>query len=1146
MPFLRSSRGPPPLSGDRLALQTWLINAGIPEHRAGALLEILEKNWISDVETLLKSVSVLEKHLPAAAFLAISRAAAGPSAAASPNAAYRHAAAASIADTASECAAPPAPAPVAAAAPPGGLSSPVKFSSADVAGFTNAAGRKAPPPRTPLGPTASTFDDPLGAREEALRRAEFKAETARHRQRVQAVSRLALSPDGFAARAWDSGLLALAVLFVLLITPYEVGVLLVDGPSVRDGDETAGMSSSETQRPLSTLWWANRAVELVLFSDVLFRFQLAYREPDEHGARLVFGRGRIAYRYITTHLLVDLLAAAPAEASLWLMRCVVLGSRFDHAAPTAEALLRLTKLLKLLRPGHVYTWRPSAQARRRHGRWWALGRLGARALLAVHWIACAWAFFGIRSAGLLLTPTSPPPSPPTPPPGAPPLWRYNSSEAAALADETAADAVLAYAAALAPPLDVGAVASSSWIGYAGLLRLPSSAGEPQALPRGPPALPAPSVIYCAALQAAAGLVFGWPSSPSLHAVSLEEQYAAAVLRWLACGGWLHAISLLCAVLATAADPILKAHRTSVDLRRFGDDAKLGVSMRRKLRLYFRHADALEGASRRLALLYRAPPKLRLDAAYALAPSLLAHTGCLHPAWALPATLATARLGVAGRCLERRFVASALLAMRPSAYCPRDFLPLDELHIVEAGVAAHRGRILKGGRSCGEDVLISRAELRDRTPAIALSHCQVLSIGHDDLLALAAPHPVASAAIRLLGVRRALWRGFLLAARHRRALLCQQYAEAVAQLTRDDQAAAAVLAPNAEAAAPPNAPSTADLLPPRAPSWAPSWAGFPPPPSAPPAGPPAAAALPLATDVATRLELRVRAACEALEGRVAAKLASFGAQHGATKLPSSLVAQHGAAHAASAAFHTPARPPRLPRAAASEIASEIASRQPLREAAADGAAAVDPPHNPAEAGAATEDPQRALLRAGALRQQERRAHRLLASGATPTAAAPRFAHASRPQSSRCGSHRGAHHSHRAHHRSSTPPRAASARAHHHHHHHHHPRSARSLSPAGHDAQHGATPFRNPHATAALLERIERLEKADARLLPPLPARFGEVAPAAPSVAAGVAVGVAAAEPPPSDPSAPSPPLSAEGRYARQVAAEAAAGADGFDC
>jgi uncharacterized membrane protein YgcG len=1130
---LRSSHAPTPqLSAASLELQQWLlVEAKIPEARMAALLKILEDNWIADVATLVKSVSVLEKHLPAAAYVAIKSAAVAASiSATSPERNHGRAAVASIADTASEVAAPD---------PPGGVSTPMKFgneSRLETSIRTNVAQPPRSPQRLQRG-GASTFEDPLAERERALRRAEFKAETQRHRAQLQRASRMTLAPDGWAARVWEHGVLALAVLFVLVVTPLELGVLLHSGESVA--------YEGGTQRPFSPFWWANRLVELILWADVLFRFHVAFREPDASGGRLVYARGRIARRYVCSYLALDLLAAAPIELSIWAMRNLVLRGELRSLdafhVGTYEALYRLTRLAKLLRPGHVYGWLPSARAQARQPVLTTALLLGLGALLLAHWLACTWAFVGLRTAEPLLAHVAPPPSPPLPPPARPPLSSYNASEAAELAAEAVATAMTSARARagagagppwIAPPL----LASSSWIGSAGLLDPPAHDGDPPTLPR-------PSRLYAAALRAAAALVFGLGGGGPAP-VTWEEQYVAAALRLGATACWLHALMYGCAVLLAAAAPgALRYRETFEDVGTLCREGQLPSSLQRRLRAYFRHVPALEGAERRVELLERTPPHLRLEAAFAMAPGLLGAVPFLAPTFLVPSVLGAARRGVAALPLEKVFIGSVVLALLPVIHCPREYLAADALSIVEKGRAALKGRVLRAGGAFGLDVLLARADLRDAAPAIALTHCQLLRLSRDALLTLAAPHPAASHALRVVAIHRALRRGFVLAARHRRHSLLRRDPSASDALTTalagDRAAAGEAAAPTT--APPPSSPSPAravlsstyDLLPPWYCAEAPPWARPEAPPPPPHAG--AVVSAPLGGGSEALGEARTRALVTALEARVLAKLGAL------TTAPAPWVKPRGADD--SAPSWAPA-------------GGSLARRSsPDRSEDAD-------------------DPRLAILRAGASRRRQSRmlAEERLGGGGgggggggsggsgsigsiggggiscePARRGSPGTARHGSPGTAprRCSSHR-VHANQSPHHVHHTPARAASAR------HLVNARdSARHLVNAR-DSARGASKENNlvappihsrqafPQATAALLERIERLELAAAK---PMASSWAAAAGHAPPPT------TTPSTPPSHGPSGPSrlspmrpsrlsprlsPPLSAEARYARSVA------------
>ena len=125
LPRHTSTKGARSLSANSLELREWLLKAGIPPERLAQLLTTLEEHWITDVSTLRSSVGVLERHLPAAAYLAISRADlhpfddinSKPAGGVVPDGG-------SVADTTTEIA---AAAVQPAVRPPGGLSSPLSL-----------------------------------------------------------------------------------------------------------------------------------------------------------------------------------------------------------------------------------------------------------------------------------------------------------------------------------------------------------------------------------------------------------------------------------------------------------------------------------------------------------------------------------------------------------------------------------------------------------------------------------------------------------------------------------------------------------------------------------------------------------------------------------------------------------------------------------------------------------------------------------------------------------------------------------------------------------------------------------------------------------------------------------------------------------
>ena len=858
-PFsLRSRTRPtaPPPAQHVLDLREWLAtHAKISEDRLPTLLAKLSEHWIDDVPALCRSISALEKHLPAAAYIAINQAALihpPPSAALAADGPMEKWAAGSVADTATTDEAGVSCSTIAAAAmaAPGGLyASPVKFAMGEDMGFAdpnssggNGRARRAvsrcyhsppsggalrmpgipPPTASPASragaarfladraaaTAANAGKRPAGvsaystsADVRAAKAAAFRRQVQQQRTTISRTSRRALSPDGPLARVWEEWLLAAAVAAVAVAMPIDIAF---------GAPPSAGGSSAL----YDGVWLANRLIEVAFSADVFFRLCVAYREHPGEGGRWVFSRRRIAWRYLTSWMATDVLAALPIELSLWGVRRVYRGAFFDEGTSDFEPLLRLTRLLKLLRPGHVYTWlappRPfsappvrsshrspaaasaaasadgaadasaavwhGAPARRR-----ALSLpLATRALLKVvcclllitHWFACVWAYTGLRGAAPIIalgalpvhTPSPPthlqhpsPPTPPTPPaPSAPPDH--------------------------ATPTHASALRSQCWLAQRGLLAEATVYS---------PATPAPPLeIYLAACLAALSHVAGIDSAVATPA-GWVEQYVSSTL--LLVGGLTRLITLafLCAVLAAAAPRDTKYRHTFAELAHFCRERRLPPPIARRLKAFFRHTQRLEAATRYDLLLSRMSAQLRADTASTMATTLLRSvpylTSSATPVAAAPITDASVppspAHGSGGTALlaptrghsllapplmppEARFLSSVVLALEPRLHCPREFFLAGRLVIIERGVAARRGHILTSGRCCGEDSVIASPQLRDAEPAIALGFCQVLTLEREALLELARPHPHALAAIRHYAVRMALRRAFIAEAHHR--------------------------------------------------------------------------------------------------------------------------------------------------------------------------------------------------------------------------------------------------------------------------------------------------------------------------------------------------------------------------------------------
>ena len=759
----------PELKIDLLPLQDWLTRAGIPSERLPALLARLDEHWVQDVPSLLRSLPALEMHLPAAAFQTIQNAATKEQAASQNEEGKEWR---SSADTASD---------VVASIPAGGYASPIKFADGfgvrDIGGSMDSARMHhssrcasmiaaaspaciAQPDsvrRMPFNSQAVVLQSHYEVRAAKARSFQIEAET--YRRQLRARSRRALSPEGLLARVWDEGVLVLPVLFVLLIMPAELAFAqpLVDSAALYD-----------------LLWFANRAVEVAFSADIAFRTCVAYREAPEQGGKWVFSRRRIFVNYLRTWLLVDLVAATPLELGLWGVRRLGVFSEIASASASTthpyaayEALLRLTRLAKLLRPGHVHTWLSPPAGRdtvatggsstrtatatklRLHASLRATLKLLSYAILLSHWLACVWTYVGMRSATPILTAPLTAFSPPLPPP------------------------VLAYPSPPPPPhpplapsppaVPPGGTASGSaatleaqcWLATHGLIEPATALNHAR--------LRAPGAVYGASWATAVSSLLGvGAGSHAATPAGWAEHYVASAMLLIGAAARLLGLAFACSLMC-ASQPRNRRHRqTHRELSAFCRDLPLTLTGR--LRDFFHHGDSLEAAARHSSVLGKLSSKLRADAAYAMAQTLLRGVDFLQPSRPPGRPLTNTTLPL--QPLEAPFLANVVLALQPRLHCPRELLRCEQLTIIERGVCAKRGRIITAGGCVGNDVLLARADLRDLEPAVVITFCQVLTIDRPTLLDLARPYTHAASSLKAAAVRMALRRAFVAEARKR--------------------------------------------------------------------------------------------------------------------------------------------------------------------------------------------------------------------------------------------------------------------------------------------------------------------------------------------------------------------------------------------
>ena len=354
-----------------MPLREWLLDAGIPADKLDAMLVLLNEHWVTDVPTLVLCRAALEKHLPAAAFVAISQAL--------------------------DRAPPSEPKPALVSTLP------------------------APPEAENLSQESRGFSTPqqlllLGRQreEEAVRsRQAFEQEVRRMREALRRARTWSVDPGSAWMGIWDAFVL-LGCLFTAVVVPFEVGFLVLTD---------------------DVLWRMHRAVDGLFALDVVLAFFVAYREPMERGGRLVRSRAAITRRYLGGAFSVDALACIPWEPLVLLLASslasqsvspeAMVGDSAGVSASAAHfarlaAIARMLKLLRLTRLTRALGRRRSAEA--------AAATQGVASpmtvlcalLVGAHWLACAWGWIGRTEAALTMPPPPPPPLPPAVPPAVPP------------------------------------------------------------------------------------------------------------------------------------------------------------------------------------------------------------------------------------------------------------------------------------------------------------------------------------------------------------------------------------------------------------------------------------------------------------------------------------------------------------------------------------------------------------------------------------------------------------------------------------------------------------------------------------------------------------------------------------------------------
>ena len=178
-----------------------------------------------------------------------------------------------------------------------------------------------------------------------------------------------------------------------------------------------------------------------------------------------------------------------------------------------------------------------------------------------------------------------------------------------------------------------------------------------------------------------------------------------------------------------------------ELNYFCRDKHLSPQLTVKLRTFFQNTQHVIFARAYDDLLQKMSPLLRGEAALRVAAQSIAR---------LPYFSADQ--------VESGFLATAALKMKTAVYSLREYVPIQNLTIIERGIAAREGRLRVKGTCIGHDMILELAHLRDVSPVIALTIIlQVMTLSREDLGVVLIESPRATELVRKAAFKLAFHR-----------------------------------------------------------------------------------------------------------------------------------------------------------------------------------------------------------------------------------------------------------------------------------------------------------------------------------------------------------------------------------------------------
>lgn len=249
----------------------------------------------------------------------------------------------------------------------------------------------------------------------------------------------------------------------------------------------------------------------------------------------------------------------------------------------------------------------------------------------------------------------------------------------------------------------------------------------------------PWELYGPALYLALSNMFGGSGEPS--PANYVEFYIQGLMMLVGSSLWAYIIGAGCGIIATLDPQGVEFRRTMDELNYFARDKDLPQHLTVKLRTFFQNTQHVIFARSYDNLLMKMSPLLRGEAALRVAEQSI----CRLPYFALEQ-------------VESGFLATAALKLQVGTYSLREYLPIENLTIIERGIAAREGRLRVKGSCLGHDMILELPHLRDWTAALALTVVlQVMTLSRDDLREVLLDSPKATELVRKAAFKLAFQR-----------------------------------------------------------------------------------------------------------------------------------------------------------------------------------------------------------------------------------------------------------------------------------------------------------------------------------------------------------------------------------------------------